>query len=80
MKIVKLVKKTTRGSFTVEASFLFPILVLLTAFFLQASISLYSEVAKTAQDTAQLRELDGVEIFLRTAQIKAFGEIISDER
>lgn len=71
------IKKTQKGVFTVEAAFLVPILILLTAFFLQTTISLYSEVDQAAQDTAALREMDSVEYFWKGVQLEAFGEILS---
>lgn len=62
-----------------EAAFLFPILVLLIAFFLQTTISLYSEVERASQDTAELRQMNSVESFLRSAQIESLKEIILQE-
>ncbi len=78
MKIL-LKTKTEKGSFTVEASFLFPMLVLLIAFFLQTAISLYSEVEQASQDVKALQQMDSVQNFLRGARIESLKEIIFQE-
>lgn len=62
-----------------EAAFLFPILVLLIAFFLQTMILLYSEVEQGSRDTAKLRQMNSVESFWRSAQIESLKEIILQE-
>lgn len=74
-----LLKKTCSGTFTVEAAFIFPILVFLIAFFLQTAILLYSEVDHVAQDVTALRELNNVENFLRCFQMENVKEIILGE-
>lgn len=79
MKVSVWIRRTRRGSFTVEAAFLFPILVLLIAFFLQTAISLCEEVEQASQDTAALRQMNSVENFLRSVQIGELKEIIFQE-
>lgn len=79
MKILLLKARTVKGSFTVEASFLFPLLVLLIAFFLQTAISLYCEVEQASQDVTALQQMDSVKNFLRGARIESLKEIILQE-
>ncbi len=61
-----------RGSFTVEAAFLYPIIVILIAFMLTLSMNWYQNVRQAAQDTEELRELDTRSYFLDN-----IGQIIS---
>lgn len=79
MKALLLMAKTEKGSFTVEAAFLFPILILLIAFFLQTAIGLYCEVERASQDVTVLRQMDSVENFLRGARIESLKGIIFQE-
>ncbi len=65
-------RRGCRGSFTVEAAFLYPILILLIAFLLTLSIHWYENVQETAEDTQELRELDTRDSFLEN-----IGQILS---
>ncbi len=53
-----------RGSFTLEAAFLYPVIVLLIAFMLSLSVGWYQNVRQAAEDTEELRELDMRSYFL----------------
>ncbi len=53
-----------KGSYAVEAAFLFPILVLLFAFILLLSIHWYEAVKAGASEISALQELDCRTIFL----------------
>ncbi len=53
-----------RGSYTVEAAFLYPILVFLIAFVLTLSMNWYENVQQAAEDTEELKELDTRSDFL----------------
>lgn len=46
------------GSFTVEAVFLFPIIIFLIALILQVSVSWYQGACAAARDIETVRELD----------------------
>lgn len=63
-----------RGSYTVEAVFLFPVILFLMAFILQLSIALYENVQQAAEDVEVLRQLDTGSMFLDTARLKAVKE------
>lgn len=58
-------KYGVKGSFTVEAAFLFPILVLLIAFVLQTAIGWYEEVEQTSAAISNQQQIDSVSVFLR---------------
>jgi hypothetical protein len=60
-------KYGVKGSFTVEAAFLFPILVLLIAFVLQTAIGWYEEVEQTSVAISNQQQIDSVSVFLRDA-------------
>ncbi len=60
----KMIRIRFRGSFTVEAVFLYPILVLLIAFMITLSMNWYEKVDQAAGDTEELRELDTRSYFL----------------
>lgn len=64
------------GSYTVEAAFLFPVVVLLCAFLLNTAISLYQCVDREAGDTKQLQEMDSVELFYKSAQAEEIRDIL----
>ena len=66
------------GSYTVEAAFLFPIIILVLAFVLRLSIGLYVTVREAAEDTESVTELDTREMFLDSAQIQNFLENLTD--
>ncbi len=57
-------RRARKGSFTVEAAFLYPVIVLLIAFMLYLSMDWYQNVERAAEDTQQLREMDTREDFL----------------
>ena len=52
-----------RASLTVEASLIFPILILLTAFFLNTAIDLYDEAKDACSDIEDVAGLDCRELF-----------------
>lgn len=58
------------GSLTVEASFLFPVLILLLAFILNMAIGLYETVDRTAADWETVKNLDSTEMFLNTILVQ----------
>jgi hypothetical protein len=58
-------KYGVKGSFTVEAAFLFPIIVLLIAFVLQTAIGWYEEVEQTSVAISNQQQIDSVSVFLR---------------
>ncbi len=60
----RLLCRGCRASFTVEAAFLYPIIVILIAFILYLSMSWYVTVRTAAEDTEELRELDTRTYFL----------------
>lgn len=66
------------GSYTVEAAFLFPIIILVLAFVLRLTIGLYVTVREAAEDTESVTELDTREMFLDSAQIQNFLENLTD--
>lgn len=74
-----IMKKTVKGIFTVEAAFLFPVVILLTVFCLQTAIALYGEVAEASEDVSALRELDCFEVFWRDMQIDKVKEAVFRE-
>ncbi len=59
-----LLRRGCRASFTVEAAFLYPIIVILIAFILYLSMSWYVTVRTASEDTEELRELDTRAYFL----------------
>lgn len=59
-----------RGSFTVEAAFLIPVIILLTAFFLNTAIALYGTVDRAAGDGEEVKKLDSVELFLDAVRLR----------
>lgn len=80
---VRVQKKTVRriklaGSYTVEAAFLFPIIILVLAFVLRLSIGLYVTVREAAEDTESVTELDTRGMFLDSNQIQNFLENLTD--
>ncbi len=67
-------KRTVRASFTVEAVFLFPMIVFLIAFMLHLSIDWLSDIQQTAGDTDVLRELDTRTYFLRQEMLQGIWD------
>ncbi len=63
-------KKYVEGSFTIEASFLMPILILLFVFLLHLTIRLYVKVDQTASEYHQVQEIKSTEIFRKTEWIR----------
>lgn len=68
-----------RASFTVEAAFLFPVIVLLTAFFFHTAIAQYGTVEKAAAGSEDLKNVKSVELFLDAARLNELKKEISDE-
>ncbi len=66
-----------RGSYTVEAVFLFPIIVFLLAFMLQLSIGWYEKVQQEGQNTETLCQLDTRKYFLNIGELKALKDILA---
>ena len=67
-----------RGSLTVEASLLFPVLVLLLMFFLHTMISSFVQVEKQAEQIQQQQELDTTAVFWKSVHQNNIKEIITD--
>lgn len=68
--------RTCRGSFTVEAVFLFPIIILLIAFMLHLSMDWYENVRQTCEDVDALIELDTRTYFLRQDMLEGIWEAL----
>jgi len=66
-----------RGSFTVEAVFLFPVIVLLLAFILHLSMDWYGSVQQAAADVDVLRELDSRSLFLDQSTLREILDILN---
>ena len=62
------------GSYTVEAVFLFPILVFLVVFMLQISMAWCEKVQQVSEDMETLQQLDSREAFLDASVWKAMKE------
>lgn len=56
-------KTGLKGSFTVEAAFLCPVIVVLCALVLHAAIDMYGDVEKTADDLKTLQNLNTFKVF-----------------
>ncbi len=54
-----------RGSFTVEAVFLFPVILLLAAYMLHLSMDWFESIRQAAEDVDALLQLDMRTCFLR---------------
>ena len=67
-----------RGSLTVEASLIFPVLVLLLMFFLHTTISGFMQVEKQAEQIQQQQELDTTAVFWKNIHQNNIKEIITD--
>ena len=67
-----------RGSLTVEASLIFPVLVLLLMFFLHTTISGFEQVTKQAEQIQQQQELDTNALFWKSVHKNNIKEIITD--
>lgn len=67
-------KMTVRASFTVEAVFLFPIIIFLIAFMLHLSIDWFADIQQTAEDVDVLRELDTRTYFLRQEMLQGIWD------
>lgn len=52
-----------KASFTVEAAFLLPLIIVLTAWMIQLTIGLYESVSETAENITLVTELDAVSMF-----------------
>lgn len=65
-----------KGSYTVEAVFLFPIIVFLMAFLLRVSIGWYENIFETAQHTETLLELNTKEMFLNAVKIRELKDLL----
>lgn len=52
-----------RASFTIEAAFLMPIIIILLAWTIQLTIGLYEKTSETAENIRQVEELDTVSQF-----------------
>ncbi|MCD8299717.1 MAG: hypothetical protein LUC41_00840 [Clostridiales bacterium] len=67
-----------KGSFTVEAVFLYPIIVALVAFMLCICINWYQGISEAAADTEDLVELDTRGNFLAGTSIDSLADTITD--
>lgn len=74
----QIIPKYRRGSFTVEASLLFPVLILLIIFFLHTAISCYEHVWHITEAIQSEQELDTTAIFFRTVYWKELKQSITD--
>ena len=64
-----------KGSYTVEAVFLFPILIFLMAFLFRISIEQYETVVDASKDVTAVMEMDNRSLFLWAEILeKATGE------
>lgn len=79
-EVLLLLKKCQfkRGSLTVEASLVFPVLVLLLMFFLHTTISSFEQVTKQAEQIQQQQELDTTAVFWKNIHQNNIKEIITD--
>ncbi|MCD8046667.1 MAG: hypothetical protein LUE90_08590 [Clostridiales bacterium] len=68
--------RTCRGSFTVEAVFLFPIIILLIAFMLHLSMDWFENVRQTCEDVDALIELDTRTYFLQQDMLEGIWEAL----
>lgn len=59
-----ILRRKKEGSLTVEASLLFPVLVLLLMFFLQQTIDAYQGINRTAEQIQSEDAVDTTNIFL----------------
>lgn len=66
---------TLQGNYTVEAAFIFPIIILLMAGMLQISIRLYQKVDTVASDLTKLEQIDSVRDF----RVAEFAEKLINE-
>lgn len=64
------------GSYTVEAVFLFPMILFLIIFSLQLSVSWYQSAYETSQDLQAVRELDTQEYFYKAKMRKDIKKIL----
>ena len=69
-----------RGSLTVEASLIFPVLVLLLMFFLHTTISGFMQVEKQAEQIQQQQELDTTAVFWKNIHQNNIKEIITSSK
>lgn len=73
MRIIKLLSKKASASYVVEASFIFPIIILVLTLLLSATINLYQDVDKTAAKMAEATDMNFEKIFLAEAEIEKIG-------
>lgn len=71
-------EKFKKGSMTVEASLIFPILVLLVMFFLHTTISCFELVTKEVENIRQEQELDTVDLFWKSIRRNHMQEMITE--
>ncbi len=67
-----------KGSFTVEAVFLYPIMIGLFAFMLCLAIDWYEGISETAKDTDTVMQLDTRGNFLKGTTIESLVETLTD--
>ncbi len=66
-----------RGSFTIEAVFLFPAIVLLIAFMLHLSMDWYESIRQAASDVDVLRQLDTRTCFLNQSMLREILDVLN---
>lgn len=65
-----------RGSYTLEAVFLFPVIVFLLAFMLQLSIMWYENIQETAENVDEVCQLETGKYFLDIGELRAVKDIL----
>ncbi len=65
-----------RGSYTLEAVFLFPMIVFLLAFMLQLSIGWYENIQEASENVDEVCLLETRKYFLDIGELKAVKDIL----
>lgn len=66
----RFLKKTYKGSYTIEAAFIMTISLFILCYGMKLGMELCKEVRKTSVYTKELEELSAVEIFWKTNSIE----------
>ena len=69
-------EKKVSASFTVEAAFIMPIVILLTAWILHMAIALYIKVDDAASDITEVRAVDSLKLFRDKSKLEEVVENI----
>lgn len=73
------VKKKAKGSFTVEAAFIMPMISFMLMFALNTGITMHQETCCAVEDIRQAEEIQTVKLFWRASRMEELKSLVSQD-